>query len=131
MPSAVTTLFLLLCALFTKHFIMDFVIQTKYQLHNKGAYGHPGGLLHAGLHALGSAPALLLFNPPLELIAAICAAELVVHYHLDWAKEQVVARHGWTARDSAFWNAFGLDQLFHALTYLVMAFGIYWYTTTV
>ena len=63
-------LFLLLAALAllqAKHFLFDFVFQTPYQLKNKGTYGHPGGLLHAGLHAAGSLPAILLFQPAASL----------------------------------------------------------------
>ena len=37
--------------LLVKHFVCDFVVQTPYQIMNKGRYGHPGGLLHAGIHA--------------------------------------------------------------------------------
>ena len=37
-----------------KHFAVDFLLQTRYQWENKGTYLHPGGLLHAGLHGLGT-----------------------------------------------------------------------------
>ena len=45
-----------------KHFLCDFVLQSAYQYRNKGIYGHPGGILHAGLHGLGSLPAVLIFG---------------------------------------------------------------------
>lgn len=41
---------LLILFLFTKHFIIDFLLQGQYQWKNKGTYGHPGGLLHSALH---------------------------------------------------------------------------------
>ena len=45
--------------LLAKHFICDFVLQTPYQIRNKSIYGHPGGLLHAGIHAAATALVLL------------------------------------------------------------------------
>ena len=46
-------------------------------------------------------------------------AEFVVHYHIDWVKEQVVRRYD--IREGArFWNAIGVDQLLHNLTYLAI-----------
>lgn len=103
-----------------KHFLFDFVFQTGYQLKNKGTYGHPGGILHAGLHALGSLPAILLFGPSLALAAGLIVAEFAVHYHVDWLKERVVKTNGWTTADSAFWHAIGFDQFVHHLTYAAM-----------
>ncbi len=45
----------LLLALFTKHFVCDFPLQAfPFMYRNKGTYGHPGGLLHAYIHFLGS-----------------------------------------------------------------------------
>lgn len=53
---------LMIALLFTKHFIIDFPLQTKYQWSNKGIYGHPGGILHAGLHGIGTFFTLLAFG---------------------------------------------------------------------
>jgi hypothetical protein len=117
MTGSLTLLFAALVLLQVKHFLFDFVFQTAYQLKNKGTYGHPGGLLHAGLHALGSLPAILLFQPSGAVIAGIVTAEFVVHYHVDWLKERVMKRHGWKVEDDNFWIALGADQLTHHLTY--------------
>jgi hypothetical protein len=103
-----------------KHFVCDFVLQTPYQYRNKGIYGHPGGFVHAGLHATGSLPAVLMFTEAVWLIAAILAAEFVVHYHVDWLKEQINKRFGLTLDSALFWMVFGADQLTHQLTYGVM-----------
>jgi hypothetical protein len=103
-----------------KHFLFDFVFQTQYQLRNKGTYGHPGGLLHAGLHALGSLPAILLLLPRTGLLVGIVIAEFAVHYHVDWLKERAMKRNGWKVEDSGFWFALGADQLTHHLTYTAM-----------
>jgi hypothetical protein len=117
----VQLILLVLLVLQAKHYICDFVIQTKYQFSNKGKYGHPGGILHAGLHILGTIPAFLVVRPSLSLGAAILAAEFVIHYHVDWAKEQLMRRKRWTFPQAEFWWTFGADQVLHQLTYLAIA----------
>lgn len=111
---------ILLAMLATKHFVFDFVLQTPYQLKNKGVYGHPSGLLHAGLHVCGTLVALLAVAVPAGPLAAILFAEFVAHYHIDWAKEQITRRVG-KSNNVFFWGMIGLDQLMHHLTYI----GIY------
>jgi hypothetical protein len=110
-----------LAYLASKHAIADFFLQTKYQWSNKGRYGHPGGILHAGIHVLMSAPLLLILPPPsLNYGLAVLGAEFLVHYHCDWTKEKFVKTNGWTFQNDAFWRAMGVDQLVHALTYVAM-----------
>jgi len=103
-----------------KHFLFDFVFQTSYQLKNKGTYAHPGGILHSGLHAAGSLPAIFLFSPSSALVTGLVVAEFLIHYHMDWLKERIVRTTGWTQKDSRYWHLFGVDQLVHSLTYTAM-----------
>jgi len=103
-----------------KHFVCDFVLQTAYQYRNKGTYGHPGGLLHAGLHTAGSLPAVLVSQAFGGLAAIILAAEFFVHYHFDWSKEQINKRYALSFKDNFYWSVFGADQLLHQLTYVVI-----------
>lgn len=110
---------ILLAMLEVKHFLFDFVFQTPYQLKNKGIYGHPGGVLHSGLHVCGTLVALLAVAAPVLPSAAILVAEFVVHYHLDWAKEQITRRVG-SSKAAFFWGMIGLDQLMHHLTYVAI-----------
>ena len=113
--SAVLLLFLLM----VKHFLFDFIFQTSYQLKNKGTYGHPGGILHSGLHVVGTALVLLFVMPAAAIWAAILVGEFVVHYHIDWCKEQITRR--WAKANGVFfWWMIGLDQLLHYLTYLAI-----------
>ncbi len=110
-----------LAALFifqVKHFVCDFVLQTEYQIQKKSIYGHPAGLLHAGLHVVGSIPALLVLSAPLYLICICLLGEFLVHYHMDWFKARIDAARGDTDKDYGYWVMFGLDQLVHQLTYL-------------
>ena len=109
-----------LCVFQLKHFICDFVLQTRYQYSNKGFYGHPGGLLHTAIHGVGSIPALLLFTRSPAMIGIIVAAEMIVHYHTDWLKETIDRRMQWTNQNAAYWVVFGADQLVHQFTYLAI-----------
>lgn len=113
-----TPFFLLLIALLTKHLIVDFPLQAfPYQYKNKGTYGHPGGLLHAGLHLLGTFLVLVFFVSPIIAII-LAAADCVIHYHIDWAKMNINAKTGWEPTTSEkFWWLLGLDQYCHMLTY--------------
>ncbi len=103
-----------------KHFVCDYPLQTHFQLVNKGTYGHPGGLIHAGIHVLGTAPVFFVVTPGAAVIAIIVAGEFLIHYHLDWAKSQVMRRTGWETSQSPFWWAIGADQLGHHLTYIAI-----------
>ncbi len=109
---------LLILLLFTKHFIVDFPLQTKFQWSNKGTYGHPGGLLHSGLHGVATGLIFLaLINWPTAVIAG--AVDLFVHYHIDWVKMNLNARLGYgPTTHEQFWWLLGLDQYLHALTYV-------------
>ncbi len=115
---------LLLLLLQMKHFVFDFILQTPYQLKNKGIYGHPGGILHSGLHAVGTGFVLLVMATPPGMLAAIVVGEFLVHYHIDWGKEQIMRRAGGT-QNAFFWRMIGLDQLLHQLTYLAIAAILY------
>jgi len=103
-----------------KHFLGDFVLQTKTQVVNKGFYGRRGGIAHAATHALLSVPVLVLLTRAPVLIAAAAVVEFLVHYHIDWAKARTDRVMGWSDRDSIYWAAFGIDQLLHQLTYLAI-----------
>lgn len=104
-----------------KHAVADFYLQTAYQYLNKGKYGHPGGFIHAGIHTALTPLVYLVMMPGSFLIAgAIALGEFLLHYHIDWAKEQITHRNGWTPQDRGFWYALGTDQLIHGLTYLVI-----------
>lgn len=121
MTDPVYSICAILAVLQIKHFICDFTLQSSYQLLNKGTYLHPGGLLHAGLHALFTMAAFLVVVPTLSLGLGIVVGEFLVHYHIDWAKEQVIRHTGWTPAQAQFWWAIGFDQLLHQWTYIVIA----------
>jgi len=127
MPGAAILVLAAVCVLMIKHTAADFFLQTPYQYCNKGIYGHPGGLLHAGIHvALTPLVYLVIAPASLALAAVIALGEFVVHYHVDWAKEQVTRRCGYTPQTPRFWHALGIDQLLHGLTYLAIVGVLIW-----
>lgn len=121
MTQDVKLLLAVLLILQLKHFLCDFVLQTPYQFTNKGKYGHPGGIIHAGLHALTSLPIFYVVRPGWIAALLIVLGEFILHYHIDWWKEQTVKRKSWKFPQAEFWWTFGADQVLHQLTYLGMA----------
>lgn len=119
MSDLVCAILLAFAVLSIKHTIGDYFLQTRYQFRYKGLYGHPGGLLHSGIHIALTLPVFLVLPPSSLLLAvAILAGEFIIHYHLDWTKEQLIKRFGLTQTDAWYWHLFGLDQLGHLLTYV-------------
>jgi hypothetical protein len=113
-----TCLFLTLFQI--KHYLGDFQLQTGWIARNKGRYGHPSGIVHAGVHGALSLPILLWFAVPWEMALGLALAEIVVHYHIDWAKARRVVQEGVTETDPRFWHYLGLDQAAHQLTYIAL-----------
>ena len=107
-----------LLAFEAKHFLCDFVLQTEWQVRTKGIYGHPGGAVHAGLHAILSIPAILVWAPSAALMGVLILGEFLIHYHMDWSKEHIGRRKGLRVDMGAYWTLFGLDQFVHQLTYV-------------
>jgi len=114
-----TTELWLILFLFTKHFIIDFPLQTRYQWSNKGTYGHPGGLLHSGFHGVGTLLCLFEYAPIVAVYLAL--ADMFIHYHVDWAKMQINSKLKLApTTHEEFWWLLGLDQFLHALTYIAI-----------
>ena len=108
--------------LFIKHFICDFPLQANpWMYRNKGTYMHPGGIAHAGLHGLGTLMVLVPFIGSLSMLYA--AIDMLVHYHVDWAKMNVSKRYDLQPNNSErFWILLGFDQLLHHITYFVIIY---------
>lgn len=115
-----TELLLALVYLTLKHGVADFFLQRSYQYLNKGKYGHPGGLLHSGIHIVCTLPVFLILPTTAALATAILVGEFIVHYHIDWTKEQVLKARELTPTKNAFWWALGVDQTAHQLTYIAI-----------
>lgn len=114
------SLLLILILLQIKHFIVDFPLQKPYQWMNKGTYGHPGGIVHSGLHGVFTLTILCFFTEPI-LAIVLALADSLIHYHIDWLKMNINRKAGWKAdKHEEFWTLLGLDQLLHQLTYLAI-----------
>ena len=103
-----------------KHFLCDYVFQMPTQLGDKRTYGARGGLIHAGLHAVASLPAILLLSRSAPLVLAIVAGEFAVHYHLDWLRTAIKHARGVTHGDRLYRIVFGADQLLRQMTYVII-----------
>ena len=114
------TIIILLALFGIKHFICDFVLQNGRMLKDKGTYGAPGGLSHAGTHAIGTLIVLFIALPwsfDVHLVAIILAIfDGIIHYHIDWIKTNMTKNY--TPADREFWILLGADQGLHYLTYI-------------
>lgn len=110
------TVFLLLALFGIKHFIADFVMQYSYMVRDKGIYGAAGGLHHAGTHASWTFIILVPFITTPDELLILPLLDGVLHYHIDWAKQQL--NKNLTQADRQWWVYLGLDQALHYLTYI-------------
>lgn len=108
--------FALLALFGIKHFLADFVWQFDYMVKEKGIYGATGGLHHAFLHASLTFFVLIPFCDTATGLLLLPLFDFIVHYHIDWAKQQL--NRGLTPADRKFWFWLGADQAAHYLTYV-------------
>lgn len=112
---------LLVLLLELKHSICDGPLQTLWMIGEKGTYGKTGGVVHAALHAGGTLITLVVFGLPLGFSLLLSAVDGATHYHIDYFKEALVRRKGWTPRDKFFWWTLAADQTSHHVTYVALA----------
>ena len=117
------TVFILLALFGIKHFIADFVMQYDYMLREKGIYGATGGVHHSLVHASFTFLILVFFCSDAHVVIPLSFADFVLHYHIDYFKQQL--NRGLTSADRMFWVWLGADQALHYLTYV----GIISYVT--
>jgi hypothetical protein len=116
---------ILLALLQIKHFYADFVLQTYMQTVKKGVWLHPIGVSHSIEHACCSLIALLIFSffvtISLPMVLLVVLSEGILHYIIDFTKVKYGCKDN---TKPIFWSQFGLDQLLHQLTYLLMVYII-------
>lgn len=117
--------FALLVLLFVKHFVFDFMTQVPYYYLNKGKYMHPGGIMHATEHALGTSVVVFGMTGNIHLMTVTGIVDFVIHYHVDWAKTYIEHDMRLSNNDPQYWLLFGLDQMVHSLTYVFIVFWVY------
>lgn len=104
---------IVLVAFIIKHFICDFPLQYPRHFLNKGKYGHWGGIEHSLIHAVGTLLICLGFGLPIWF----ACIDFLIHYHVDWSKNQLNDRFKLKPDNKYFWWLLGADQLAHYLTY--------------
>ena len=116
----ISTLFVLLILFQIKHMFADYYLQTPRMLAGRGQYMHMGRAQHAGVHAAGSVIALAVVGTSVLPLIVLVVAEWFVHFHIDYWKASHSEKRKLTPDQAAFWNAFGVDQCLHQLTYIAM-----------
>jgi hypothetical protein len=114
----------LLLLLQIKHWYADFKIQTYMQTVKKGVWLDPVGMSHTLDHIWTTMVCLMVFS----LFHPVAAGTMVLvavlegfyHYMIDYTKVKYGCKDN---TKPLFWNQFGLDQLAHQTSYLVMV----WY----
>ena len=115
------TTWLILTLLFVKHFLADFCWQSDRMIKDKGHFGRAGGFHHAGIHGILTYVILMHFLG-IQACAMLAMFDAVIHYAVDWTKVRASVRL--TTTDNAYWVWVGVDQLFHAFTYIMIAFVV-------
>ena len=101
-----------------KHFICDFLMQTPFQYLNKGKYLHPGGIVHALIHGLGTSIVFFILGIDIYWLIAL---DILLHYNIDYLKIKINTKYNLKPDNSEYyWYLLGLDQLLHQLTYGVI-----------
>jgi hypothetical protein len=129
----------LLIALLVKHYVADIVLQTNWMALNKGTWLHPGGLVHAALHGLGTLLVLGLLQPFTQQswlsLGLLVVLETIVHYLIDYTKMNLDRRTQWSQLVTTngqvtgrlitskfyYWALVG-DQCLHFATYLLIGY---------
>jgi hypothetical protein len=112
------SIYLLLAALFIKHWYIDFVNQSPEEVAGKGTYGNAAGLIHSIKHGVATFGIMIIVVYSFEVAVLVGFLDFLIHYHIDWAKMNINKRYGYTVENPKFWLWLGADQLAHALTYL-------------
>ena len=109
-----------------KHMIFDFFYQPAWMLADKNRPGRGGLELHALLHSASSVLIFLLLGETRSyLLLCLFVGEFVIHYFTDFLKCRIGSICELRSDESEYWMLFGLDQLIHQFTYVVMVYIAY------
>lgn len=105
-----------------KHYLADFPLQTKFQLRKTKPTGWTWPLLqHCLFHATLTLVGMLALLSPANAVR-IAVLDFASHLVIDAWKSRT-KQHNVFKKE--FWNKHGLDQLFHQLSYIILAFCAY------
>jgi len=117
---------LLVTLLLVKHAIADFFLQRAFMFRDKHIYAGPGGISHAATHGLLTTIAIIICLPNLGVFAILLGLfDAVAHYHIDYIKSSWNVKTKASPSENRYWYAFGLDQMAHSLTYVLIVYIIF------
>lgn len=111
---------IVLCCFIVKHFLADFIFQTKFQYENKGNYGKLGGIVHSGIHAVLTFSIAFYFTYEIQTALTVAAIDFLIHYHIDYFKVKLNKKLNLVPTQDMFWWLLGFDQMLHMLTYVFL-----------
>lgn len=104
-----------------KHYVADFVLQTKEMVIGKGIYGDWDGIHHSFIHAIFTGFIVGYAVGYSGIVLAMMGLDFFIHYHVDYVKMRFGERD---VTKSEFWHQLGLDQLAHYLTYVGIVYAL-------
>ena len=117
---------LLITLLFVKHAIADFFLQRAFMFRDKHIYAGIGGITHAATHGVLTTLAIVICLPNFWLLAFVLGLfDTVLHYHIDYIKSNWNVKTRATPSENRYWYVFGLDQMAHFLTYVLIVYIIF------
>ena len=117
------TMLLLVTLLLVKHAIADFFLQRAFMFKDKHVYAGLGGISHASIHGFLTFLAVVICLPNLWLFAVLFGLfDAVAHYHIDYVKSSWNVKTKAGPSETRYWYAFGLDQMAHSLTYVLIVY---------
>jgi hypothetical protein len=120
------TMLLLVTLLLVKHVIADFFLQRAFMFRDKHIYAGPGGISHAATHGLLTTISIIICLPNLGVFAILIGLfDAVAHYHIDYIKSSWNVKTKASPSENRYWYAFGLDQMAHSLTYVLIVYIIF------
>lgn len=125
--------------LMVKHFVCDFALQGRFakKTHDKHLLTSHLGHLHALDHGIGTALVFLFVaswafaqgHAIFVTIILFGILDYVMHFLIDWLKNNFVVSNGWKQSNREFWILTSVDQSLHTLSYflIVILFDIYFF----
>lgn len=116
----------LITLLFVKHAIADFFLQRSFMFKDKHIYAGLGGISHACIHGFLTFVAIVICLPHSWFFAVMLGKmDAVLHYHIDYIKSSWNVKTKAGPSENRYWYAFGLDQMAHFLTYVLIVYIIF------
>jgi hypothetical protein len=72
------------------------------------------------MHGIGTLAIGLLLSRHIEAVVFVTVLDTLMHYHIDFIKENFIKYKNITKENSSWWVILGADQLLHTLTYVLI-----------